>query len=160
MRGEGCVLVAVRPLCAVLILLISVRWPGAAVKCNDCDKQLCNDCNELLHKSAKKKEHVRVALAAGGAAAGAGAGAKGGALQSAPVGNLFAFQLAHLPVSRACARAAVKCEQCEEQSATVKCADCDKSLCDVRTTVTCVAACLCLLARCTSDLRSSCVPAS
>jgi hypothetical protein len=35
---------------------------GAAVKCLECDKVFCGDCNALLHKSAAKREHRRAPL--------------------------------------------------------------------------------------------------
>jgi hypothetical protein len=78
---------------------------SAVVQCQDCDKSLCEGCNALLHKSAKKAEHVRVALSSSGSAAVA-------------------------PAAAAVSIAKPKCEQCEEQESTVKCNDCIKSLCD------------------------------
>lgn len=64
----------------------------ADVHCNDCDKDFCNGCFDLLHKAARKKDHVKVDL-------GPAAGEK------------------------------VLCDQCEEESATVKCSDCNSLLC-------------------------------
>eukprot|EP00053_Salpingoeca_punica_P022234 m.214064 g.214064 ORF g.214064 m.214064 type:complete len:239 (+) comp31739_c0_seq1:703-1419(+) len=34
----------------------------AAVRCTDCDSIFCEECNQVLHKSAKKKTHVIVNL--------------------------------------------------------------------------------------------------
>jgi hypothetical protein len=80
---------------------------AAVVQCVDCDKKLCDGCNGLLHKSAKKAEHNRQPLAGGAATAAAAAAA-------APAGG----------------GDAVKCQQCDENAAIVRCADCDKAFCD------------------------------
>jgi hypothetical protein len=76
---------------------------GAGVFCTECDKQLCDGCNELLHKSAKKKEHNRRPLAGAAPVAAAAAPAT---------------------------PAAGKCQQCDENAAKLHCANCNLNLCD------------------------------
>ena len=72
----------------------------AAWECAECEKALCEGCNALLHKSDKKKGHVRKAV-------GEGAGATGGE-----------------------AEGKVVCQQCEEQAGTVRCEECSAAYCD------------------------------
>ena len=74
---------------------------AAVVECAECDKSLCDGCNALLHKSDKKKGHVRKAVGASPAPGGSGAYAE-----------------------------AKQCEQCEEQPAVVQCGDCAAVYCD------------------------------
>eukprot|EP01006_Ploeotia_vitrea_P037464 TRINITY_DN66130_c1_g7_i1.p1 TRINITY_DN66130_c1_g7~~TRINITY_DN66130_c1_g7_i1.p1 ORF type:complete len:1115 (-),score=699.87 TRINITY_DN66130_c1_g7_i1:56-3073(-) len=70
--------------------------------CVDCDMQFCDSCFSVLHKSKKKKAHVREPIPVDGGAAAAAGGAGGGG---------------------------VLCEQCEEDSATLLCLDCDLKFC-------------------------------
>lgn len=75
---------------------------AAAVHCVDCDKNLCDGCNNLLHKSAKKADHRRNQLSA------------------AP--SALAAYTPDVPLD--------KCQQCEEQNAQWQCVECTKLLCD------------------------------
>eukprot|EP00455_Lapot_gusevi_P040206 TRINITY_DN453_c0_g1_i7.p1 TRINITY_DN453_c0_g1~~TRINITY_DN453_c0_g1_i7.p1 ORF type:complete len:810 (-),score=347.53 TRINITY_DN453_c0_g1_i7:108-2510(-) len=43
---------------------------SAVVQCQQCQQIFCGDCNELLHKAAKKATHVRVPLAGGSSSSG------------------------------------------------------------------------------------------
>jgi pSer/pThr/pTyr-binding forkhead associated (FHA) protein len=72
----------------------------ASVICHDCERPLCDGCNALLHKSARKAQHAREAI--------------GGTFAPSDADNATTYM----------------CEQCEEAGATVKCHDCDRSFCD------------------------------
>lgn len=78
---------------------------SAGLFCTECDKQLCDGCNELLHKSAKKKEHNRRPLDGAAATPATAPAAAAGA-------------------------AGIKCQQCDENPAKLKCENCNLSLCD------------------------------
>ena len=71
--------------------------------CNDCNVDFCDGCFKLLHKSAKKSGHVKVALAVPvSASASSAAGASA---------------------------AVSKCAQCDEQPSVVHCVECEKNFC-------------------------------
>ena len=77
----------------------------AAVSCLDCSKNLCGDCNSVLHKSARKQAHQRIPVDGQASSGGSGGG-------GAPSGTV--------PV----------CSQCEEVDAILSCTDCDRAFCE------------------------------
>jgi hypothetical protein len=70
--------------------------------CVECDKNYCDGCNELLHKSAKRQGHQRNALGA-----------------APSVSTSFGTQEQHVD----------RCMQCDEKNADVSCVECTKTLC-------------------------------
>jgi hypothetical protein len=80
----------------------------SSVHCVECSKNFCPACDALLHKSAKRADHVRNPLA--GAPSVSGAGDAAAAVKSTTDEE--------------------KCQQCEEKSVQVACVECMKNLCD------------------------------
>lgn len=125
--------------------------------CKDCALDFCEGCFKLLHKSAKKAGHVKVALAPAGVAAAAAKCAQCDEKASVvrcvdceknfcgPCNDLLhksAKRASHVrnPLSSApslgqafdstAAPEIEKCQQCEEKPIQVSCVECVKSLCD------------------------------
>jgi hypothetical protein len=120
--------------------------------CNDCSLDFCDGCYKLLHKSAKKSGHVKVALAPAGVAVSA---QKCGQCDEklsefhcveceknfcSGCNDLLHKSAQRNPLSAAPSLSAAfdtnatenidRCQQCEEKNADVSCVECTKSLCE------------------------------
>ena len=127
---------------------------GCQWQCAECDKRLCESCWQLLHKAASKADHTKLAVAAGGAAAGAAGTCEQCEEQSATVECAECDRsfcsgcdtLLHKsdkkkshsrkPVAQGAVAPAgaagggvKQCGQCEEQKASVNCAECATAFC-------------------------------